>query len=60
VVLSKIGLGAVIVVMFIDGAAMVPLAGAAPTDDACALLTQAQVSAALGVSMNAAAHVTPT
>jgi len=38
----------------------VPSAGAATTDDACALVTQAQVSTAVGVSMGAGTHVTPT
>lgn len=32
----------------------------AASDDACALLTQAQVSAAVGVQMGAGTHVTPT
>jgi len=40
--------------------AVVPGVSAAPTDDACALVTQAQVSAALGVPVNAGTHVTPT
>ncbi len=35
-------------------------AAAAPSDDACALVTEGQVSAALGVSMGAGSHVTPT
>jgi hypothetical protein len=38
----------------------VPSAGAATTDDACALVTQAQMNAAVGVSMGAGTHVTPT
>jgi hypothetical protein len=56
---SRIGFCSVIGAIFIASAAMAPSASAA-TDDACALLTQAQVSAALGVSMNAGTHVTPT
>jgi hypothetical protein len=37
-----------------------PPAGAAPSDDACSLLTQAQVSAVVGVPVGAGTHVTPT
>jgi hypothetical protein len=48
------------IAMFIVGAATAPSATAAPPDDACSLLTQAQVSAALGVSLGAGSHVTPT
>ncbi len=40
--------------------AAAPSASAAPPDDACSLLTQAQVSAAVGVSVGAGSHVTPT
>jgi len=42
---SKLSLGAVITAIFMVGAAMAPLANAATPDDACSLLTQAQVSA---------------
>src|ERR1700730_16046225 len=44
----------------INGAAVVPAATAAPTGDACALLTPAQVGAALGASVGAGSYVTPT
>jgi hypothetical protein len=37
-----------------------PSAHAATTDDACALLTSAQVSAALGVAVGQGTYVTPT
>ena len=37
-----------------------PTAYAAPPREACSLLTQAQVSAALGVEVEAAQHVAPT
>ena len=57
---SKICLSAVIAAIFIVGAAMAPSANAAPPDDACSLLTQAQVSAALGASVGAGSYVTPT
>ena len=40
--------------------AAVPSANAAPPNDACALVTQAQMSAALGVSVAAGTHATPT
>jgi hypothetical protein len=43
---SKICLGATIAAILIIGAAMTPSANAASPDDACSLLTQAQVSAA--------------
>ena len=44
----------------IGAAAMVPAATRAPAGDACALLTPAQVGAALGVPVGAGAYVTPT
>jgi hypothetical protein len=49
---SKIRLGAVFALIFIAGAARVPSANAA-SGDACSLLTQAQISAALSVSVGA-------
>ena len=52
---SKISLGAVIAATFIVGAATAP-ANAVPPDDACSLLTQAQVSAAVSVSVGAGAY----
>ncbi len=52
---SKISLGAVIAAIFIAGAATAP-ANAAPPDEACSLLTQAQVSAAVSVSVGAGAY----
>jgi hypothetical protein len=52
---SKISLGAVIAAIFIAGAATPP-ANAAPPDDACSLLTQAQVSVAVSVSVDAGAY----
>jgi hypothetical protein len=52
---SKISLGAVIAAIFIAGAATPP-ANAAPPDDACSLLTQAQVSVAVSVSVGAGAY----
>jgi hypothetical protein len=57
---SKLSLGAVIAAIFIVGAAMAPLANAATPDDACSFLTQAQVSAALSVSVGAGSYQTPT
>jgi hypothetical protein len=46
--------------MFIMGGVVAPSAKAAPTDDACSLLTQAQVSAASPVSVGAGTYTTPT
>lgn len=56
----KTSLAAVIVAILILVAAAAPSASAAPPDDACMLLTQAQVTAAVGVSVGAGSHVTPT
>jgi hypothetical protein len=54
-------LAAVIVaIIFIVAAATAPSASAAPADDACTLLTQAQVTAAVGVPVGSGSHVTPT
>ena len=55
----KTSVTAIVVAVFIV-AAMAPSAPAAPPDDACLLVTQAQVISALGVSMGAGSHVTPT
>jgi Putative transposase of IS4/5 family (DUF4096) len=57
---SKISLGAVVAAIFIVGAAMASSANVAPSNDACSLLTQAQVSAALGVSVGAGSYQGPT
>jgi len=57
---SKICLGAVIAAILIVGAAIASSANAAPPDDACSLLTQTQVSAALGASVAAGSYVAPT
>jgi hypothetical protein len=58
--LSKIGLAAIVVGLSTFGAAIVPPAVAAPPDDACLFVTQAQVSAAIGIAMGGGTHVTPT
>ena len=57
---SKINLATVIAAIFIAGAAMAPLANAAPTDDACSVLTPAQIGAAVNVPVGAGTYVTPT
>ncbi len=57
---SKTSLGAALAAIFIALATTLASAAAAPPEDACSLVTQAQVSAALGVSMDAGSHVTPT
>ena len=57
---SKISFAASIIAIFLFCGATAPSANAAPADDACALLTQAQVSAALGFPAGAGTYVTPT
>ena len=54
---SKTTLAAIIVAIFVVGAATAPPVSAAPPRDACSLLTQAQISAELGVSVQAGEHV---
>ncbi len=49
-----------ILAIFVAGAAIATPASAAPAEDACALLTQAQVSAAVGFPVGAGTYVTPT
>jgi hypothetical protein len=56
----KIGLGAVIATIFIGGAAIGPSMNAAPSDDACSLLTPARVSAAVNVPVGAGSYQGPT
>jgi hypothetical protein len=57
---SKTNLSAIIVTLFIAVAATAPSANAAPPNDACPLLTQAEVSAVVGVAVGAGSHITPT
>jgi hypothetical protein len=54
---SGIFLSAIIAAIFI---AATPSTHAAPPDDACSLVTDAQVSAAVGVSVKPGVYVTPT
>jgi hypothetical protein len=54
---TKVILGALIAAIFILGPAISPLANAAPSDDACSLLTPAQVTAAVEVSVGAGQYV---
>jgi hypothetical protein len=56
---SKISLGAIVVAIFIIAAASASSA-ATPPSDACPLLTQAEVSAVVGVQVGAGSHITPT
>jgi hypothetical protein len=49
-----------VIAFLIVSAGIANSANAAPPDDACSLLTPAQVSAALGVSMGSSTYVTPT
>ena len=53
-------LGAIIAAIFIVAAATAPSAAAAPPSDACPLLTPAEISAVVGVSVGAGTHMTPT
>jgi hypothetical protein len=55
----KVHLGAMIAAIFIASAAIAPSASAAP-DDACSLLTPAQLSAALSVSVGAGSYLSAT
>jgi hypothetical protein len=55
----KISLSAMIAAIFIASAALGPSASAVP-DDACSLLTQAQLSTALSVSVGAGSYISPT
>jgi hypothetical protein len=48
------------ITMFLLIAVMAPTASAAPSDDACLLITQAQLSEVLGVSIAVGQHTTPT
>jgi|ERR1700686_4071068 len=57
---SKISVAAVIAATFILASAIAPSANAAPSDDACSLLTPAQVSAAVGVSVGHGSYQGPT
>jgi hypothetical protein len=57
---SKNILGAIIAAIFIFAGAAAPSAPAAPPTDACPLLTPAEISAVVGVSVGAGAHMTPT
>ncbi|MBZ5660061.1 MAG: hypothetical protein LAO08_06605 [Acidobacteriia bacterium] len=57
---SKISLAVSIFAIFLICAGAALPANAAPAEDACALLTQAQVSAALGIPVGAGTYVTPT
>lgn len=56
----KTSLGAAMAAMFVALAATEASAAATPPNDACLMVTQAQVSAAIGLSMGAGSHVTPT
>lgn len=56
----KTGLGLVIAAVLTLASTAAPSANAAPQDDACALLTPAQVSAVAGVPMKDGQYVTPT
>jgi hypothetical protein len=56
---SSISVAAVVAAVFIVGSAITPSANAAPSDDACSLLTQAQVSAAVGVPVGAGRYQGP-
>jgi hypothetical protein len=56
---SRSSLYAIRIFVLMVGVAAVSAAGAAPATDACSLLTQVQLSAALAVSMDAGKYVTP-
>jgi hypothetical protein len=57
---TKISVATVVAAIWIAGATITPLANAAPTDDACSVLTPAQVSATVNVPVGAGTYVMPT
>jgi len=57
---SRIKVSLAFAALFIFSSAAAPSANAAPTADACALLTTAQVSAGVGVPVKDGAPITPT
>src|SRR5579863_244695 len=57
---SRLGILLAIATFFIFASAAAPSSNAAPPDDACALLTQAQVSAGAHVSVFPGSPLTPT
>src|SRR5690348_14734424 len=57
---SGIRLAASVITTCVVLASATPLAAAAPSDDACALVTSAQVTAAVKTSVGAGTYVTPT
>ena len=57
---SKNSLGAIIAAIFIVAAVTAPSAAATPPSDACPLLTPAEISGVVGVSVGAGTHITPT
>ena len=54
------GFAALAVAILLFAITTAPSASAATSDDACALVTRAQVSAVVGVPVDAGTHVTPT
>jgi hypothetical protein len=54
---SRATLAAIIVAIFVVGAATAPPVSAASARDACSLLTQGQISPGLGVSVEVGEHV---
>src|ERR1700733_688748 len=56
----RISLGAGVAAIILFGIATAPAVNAGPADDACSLLTQAQVGAALGRAVGAGSYQTPT
>lgn len=57
---SKTAIGAIIAAIFTIAAAAAPSVAAALPSDACPLLTPAEISAVVGVSVGAGTHITPT
>jgi hypothetical protein len=53
-------LASIVLVIFVIGTATTPSASAAPPDDACSLLTPAQVGAVLGVPVVPGTHLNST
>lgn len=58
--MQRTSLAGILAAIFIACAATAPSAKAAPPEDACSLLTPAQIGDAIGVPVSAGTYITPT